>query len=96
MSRRKDQDWLRERIAALAQINRTEYIVLEMTPVVSVDSTALHVLEDLVLDFRSQGVYVAMAMVGNRLTRTFRKAGLTNLARGPSARPRQGLGVLGG
>lgn len=72
------KDWLRERIQALAQINRTEYIVLEMTAVVSVDSTALHVLEDLVLDFRSQGVHIAFAMVGNRIDRTFRKAGLTN------------------
>lgn len=27
------EDWLRERILALAQINRTEYIVLEMTAV---------------------------------------------------------------
>ena len=72
------KDWLRERILALAQINRTEYIVLEMTAVVSVDSTALHVLEDLVMDFRSQGVHIAFAMVGNRIDRTFRKAGLTN------------------
>ncbi|CAJ1393429.1 unnamed protein product [Effrenium voratum] len=72
------KDWLRARISALAQINRTEYIVLEMTAVVSVDSTALHVLEDLVLDFRSKGVQIAFAMVGNRLDRTFRKAGLAN------------------
>ncbi|CAK9083317.1 unnamed protein product [Durusdinium trenchii] len=72
------KEWLQERIRALASVNRTEYIVLEMTSVVSVDSTALHVLEDLVLDFRSQGVHIAMAMVGNRLDRTFRKAGLTN------------------
>eukprot|EP00435_Cladocopium_sp_Y103_P036392 s2024_g9.t1 len=49
-----------------------------LAQVVSVDSTALHVLEDLVLDFRSQGVHIAFAMVGNRIDRTFRKAGLTN------------------
>ena len=41
------------------------------------------------LDFRNQGVYVAMAMVGNRLTRTFKKAGLTNMVREPRAKAHQ-------
>lgn len=53
-------------------------IVLEMTAVVSVDSTALNVLEDVVNDFRGRGIQIAFAMVGNRLDRTFRKSGLTN------------------
>lgn len=72
------KDWLQERISALEHINRTEYIVLEMTAVVSVDSTALNVLEDVVNDFRGRGIQIAFAMVGNRLDRTFRKSGLTN------------------
>ncbi|CAE7688969.1 SULTR4 [Symbiodinium pilosum] len=72
------KDWLQERISSLEHINRTEYIVLEMTAVVSVDSTALNVLEDVVNDFRGRGIQIALAMVGNRLDRTFRKSGLTN------------------
>jgi len=61
----------------LVQINATEYIVLEMTPVVSIDLTAVHCLQDIVHHFRSQGIQVAFAMVGNRVEKTMRKAELT-------------------
>jgi anti-anti-sigma regulatory factor len=60
----------------LQDVNKTEYMVLEMTSVISVDSTAVHVIEDVVNDFRSRGVQVAFAMVGNRVEKTFRRAGL--------------------
>jgi sulfate transporter 4 len=60
----------------LQDVNKTEYMVLEMTSVISVDSTAVHVIEDIVSDFRSRGVQVAFAMVGNRVEKTFRRAGL--------------------
>lgn len=56
--------------------NPTEYIVLEMTSVVSVDSTAVHILQDIVADFRSRNIHVAFAMVGNRVEKTMRRAGL--------------------
>lgn len=62
----------------LAEINPTEYIVLEMTPVVSMDATAVHCVQDLVHHFRSQGIQVAFAMVGNRVEKTMRKAKLTD------------------
>jgi len=71
------KDMLLAYVADLEDINETEYIVLEMSPVVSVDSTALHVLEDIVQDFRGRGIQIAFAMVGNRLERTFTRAGLT-------------------
>mmetsp|Transcript_25207 Transcript_25207/g.81462 ORF Transcript_25207/g.81462 Transcript_25207/m.81462 type:complete len:260 (+) Transcript_25207:754-1533(+) len=61
----------------LKGVNETEYIVLEMTPVSSVDSTAVHVIQDIVHDFRSRGIQVAFAMVGNRVEKTMRKAGVT-------------------
>eukprot|EP00440_Ansanella_granifera_P021241 gb/GFBE01023058.1/.p1 GENE.gb/GFBE01023058.1/~~gb/GFBE01023058.1/.p1 ORF type:complete len:893 (+),score=180.88 gb/GFBE01023058.1/:1-2679(+) len=70
------KDMLLGYVEDLEQINSTEYIVLEMSPVVSVDSTALHVLEDVVTDFRGRGIQIAFAMVGNRLERTFARAGL--------------------
>jgi sulfate transporter 4 len=60
----------------LEEVNRTEYMVIEMTSVISVDSTAVHVIEDVVNDFRARGVQVAFAMVGNRVEKTFRSAGL--------------------
>lgn len=60
----------------LQDVNKTEYMILEMTSVISVDSTAVHVIEDVVNDFRARGVQVAFAMVGNRVEKTFRRAGL--------------------
>ena len=35
-------------------VNKTEYIVLEMTSVISIDSTAAHILHDIVSDFRKK------------------------------------------
>jgi len=61
----------------LEDINRTEYIVLEMTSVISIDSTAVHVIHDIVSEFRNRGVQVAFAMVGNRVEKTMRKAKLS-------------------
>eukprot|EP00931_Biecheleriopsis_adriatica_P033835 TRINITY_DN1961_c0_g1_i3.p1 TRINITY_DN1961_c0_g1~~TRINITY_DN1961_c0_g1_i3.p1 ORF type:complete len:735 (-),score=103.84 TRINITY_DN1961_c0_g1_i3:565-2769(-) len=58
----------------LEQANRTEYIVLEMTSVVSVDSTALHAIQRLVEDLRGRGIQLAFAMVGNRLEKIFHKS----------------------
>lgn len=60
----------------LEYLNKTEYLILEMTSVISIDSTAAHVIEDIVKDFRSRGVQVAFAMVGNRCDKTMRKADL--------------------
>merc|ERR1719453_1307349 len=60
----------------LIHVNKTEYIVLEMTSVVSIDSTAVHVIQDIVDGFRSRGIQVAFAMVGNRVDKTMRKAAL--------------------
>jgi anti-anti-sigma regulatory factor len=62
----------------LEDVNQTEYIVLEMTAVTSVDSTAVLVLKDIVNAFRSKKprIEVAFAMVGNRVQNTFDKAGL--------------------
>jgi sulfate transporter 4 len=68
------KDTLLEMVSDLEEVNPTEYIVLEMTPVVSIDSTAVHVIEDIVSDFRSRGIQTAFAMVGNRVEKTLRRA----------------------
>jgi len=70
------KDMLLAYVDDLQDVNNTEYIVLEMTPVVSVDSTACHVIKDIVHVFRSRGIQVAFAMVGNRVEKTLRKASL--------------------
>merc|ERR1712007_372915 len=72
------KDMLLAYVSDLDEVNATEYIVLEMTPVVSIDTTAVHVFQDIVQDFRHRGIQVAFAMVGNRVEKTMRKAGLTH------------------
>jgi len=70
------RDVLMRFVGDIKDVNPTEYIILEMTPVISMDSTAAHLLHDLVHDFRKQGIQVGFAMVGNRAEKTMRKAGL--------------------
>jgi len=70
------KDMLLAYTSDLQHVNRTEYIVLEMTSVVSIDSTAVHVIQDIVNDFRSRHIQVAFAMVGNRVEKTMMKAKL--------------------
>merc|ERR1719221_1671923 len=63
-------------IRSLHEINKIEYLVLEMTPVISIDATAIHVLEDIVKELdNNHGIKVAFAMVGNRAYKTMRLAG---------------------
>eukprot|EP00747_Dinoflagellata_sp_TGD_P136325 gnl/TRDRNA2_/TRDRNA2_175537_c2_seq1.p1 gnl/TRDRNA2_/TRDRNA2_175537_c2~~gnl/TRDRNA2_/TRDRNA2_175537_c2_seq1.p1 ORF type:complete len:451 (-),score=93.36 gnl/TRDRNA2_/TRDRNA2_175537_c2_seq1:184-1350(-) len=70
------KDMLMAYVTDLEEVNRVEYLVLEMTPVITVDSTAIHVIHDIVENFRSRHVQVAFAMVGNRVEKTMRKANL--------------------
>jgi len=53
-----------------------KYIVMEMTPVTSVDSTALHMLEDMHRDLKERGVCLAFSTVNNRVEDTLKRAGL--------------------
>uniref|UniRef100_A0A7S2BSI9 STAS domain-containing protein n=1 Tax=Haptolina brevifila TaxID=156173 RepID=A0A7S2BSI9_9EUKA len=52
------------------------YIVMEMTPVISIDSTALHMLEDMCRDLKARNIHVAFSTVGNRVEDTLKRAGL--------------------
>lgn len=63
-------------VSDLSQVNPVEYLVLEMTSVVSIDTTAVHIIQDIVNDFRSRHIQVAFAMVGNRVEKTMRRAEL--------------------
>jgi len=71
------KDTLLKYVSDLSEVNPTEYMILEMTPVASLDSTAVHVIHDIVADFRARGMHIAFAMVGNCAERTMQKAKLT-------------------
>jgi len=53
-----------------------KYIVIEMTPVISIDSTALHMLEDMQRDLKARGIRLAFSTVGNRVEETLTRSGL--------------------
>ena len=52
------------------------YVVVEMTPVMSLDSTAIHMIEDLFADLRRRGQHVCLASCGSRVEDTMRRAGV--------------------
>jgi len=70
------KDTLIQYVEDLSEVNPVKYIILEMTPVVTIDSTAVHAVEDIHADFKSRGVQLAFAMVGNRVMKTMHKAGV--------------------
>jgi len=57
------KDMLPGYVEDMEDINQTKYVILEMTPVVSTDSTAAHIIEDIVDDFRGRDIQTAFAMV---------------------------------
>jgi len=73
------KDMILTYVSDLEEINKIKYVVLEMTPVVTIDSTAVHMIEDMVADFRSRDMEIAFCMVGNRVDKTMRRAKLNQL-----------------
>lgn len=51
-------------------IGTVRYIVLDMTPVVTIDSSAIHALEDMNTMWTGRGVQLCFANTGNRVMRT--------------------------
>ena len=47
-----------------------------MTPVTSIDSTALHMLEDMHRDLKERGIRLAFSTLTSRVEETFRRSGL--------------------
>merc|ERR1719253_892871 len=58
------------------EVQDVNYVVIEMTPVNSVDSTALHVIEDMVNDFRVRNIQVAFTSLSHLAEETMNKAQL--------------------
>ena len=59
-----------------APVPGVRYVVIECTAVISLDSTAIHMLESLHREFKDRGIRVAFATVGNRMNRDMARAGL--------------------
>mmetsp|Transcript_21792 Transcript_21792/g.70505 ORF Transcript_21792/g.70505 Transcript_21792/m.70505 type:complete len:827 (-) Transcript_21792:116-2596(-) len=62
----------------LAEVDTTEYLVLELAGVLNIDATAAGVLQEIVEDFRSRGIRTAFAMVTRRAMRTMHKSNLVS------------------
>lgn len=60
----------------LSDDRRVRYIVIECTAVISLDSTAIHMLEGLTREFNERGIRVAFACVGSRMQKDLARAGL--------------------
>eukprot|EP00931_Biecheleriopsis_adriatica_P118047 TRINITY_DN93517_c0_g1_i1.p1 TRINITY_DN93517_c0_g1~~TRINITY_DN93517_c0_g1_i1.p1 ORF type:complete len:852 (+),score=128.71 TRINITY_DN93517_c0_g1_i1:71-2626(+) len=58
----------------LSRIDPIQYVVLDMTAVTSVDSSAAHALEEMIEGFRSRGITLAFSNVSGGVLRTFRRA----------------------
>jgi len=65
-------------IQDMQEICSVKYLVLDFTPVVSADYSAMEVLHSIVDDFRERGIQVAFSCMGTGLERRFRKFGLLN------------------
>lgn len=70
------KDMILKYVADMHEIYEVKYIIIEMTPVISVDSTAVHVLEDLHKDVEKRGMKVALCNVGTRVMPVFEASGL--------------------
>lgn len=61
------RDIIFQYIREYSAINEVKYVVVEMTAVISIDSTAIHILEGLVKDLRMRKIMLAFTTVGNRV-----------------------------
>mmetsp|Transcript_87940 Transcript_87940/g.273610 ORF Transcript_87940/g.273610 Transcript_87940/m.273610 type:complete len:858 (-) Transcript_87940:132-2705(-) len=63
----------------ISDYTATEYVVLDMSSVYSLDSTAVHTVQDIVHDFRHRGIEVAFVTVGRYVEKVMARADLLKL-----------------
>jgi anti-anti-sigma regulatory factor len=68
------KDRLLQRIQEASMNEPVYHLVLEMCSVRTVDSTAVHLLKDIVADLRGRGIRTVFTMVGPQVMKTFDKA----------------------
>jgi anti-anti-sigma regulatory factor len=61
------KDRLLQYVSDMSVIEPVQYVVIEMTPVSSIDSTAMHAIEDMVKDFRRRNIFVAVTSLSSRV-----------------------------
>jgi sulfate transporter 4 len=57
------------------KITSVRYIVLDMTPVTTIDSSSIHALEDMLIELAQRDIHLVFANCGNRIARTMEFAG---------------------
>jgi high affinity sulfate transporter 1 len=70
---------LLEYIRDLEKVNEVKFVILEMTSVASLDYTAALVLKDLLQEFKSRGIQLVLAMVGERFHQHLQNHGLLEI-----------------
>jgi sulfate transporter 4 len=70
------KDRLLQYVADMSAIESVHYLVIEMTPVSNIDATAVHVIDDMVSDFRIRNVHVALTSLSSRVQKLMRRSGL--------------------
>jgi sulfate transporter 4 len=68
------KDRLLQYVLDMSSFEPVQYVVIEMTPVSSIDSTAMHMIEDMVKDFRNRNIFVAVTSLTSRVQKTMGKA----------------------
>ena len=69
------KDRLLQYVNDMNAFEEVQYLVIEMTPVSSIDSTALHMIEDMVKDFRNRNISVAMTSLTSSVEEIMEKSG---------------------
>jgi len=70
-----NMSFIRDKIQELLdQDPTTKYVVLEMSPVISVDSSAILILEETQKEFKKRGLQLCFANTGNRVAAVFERA----------------------
>ena len=69
------KDRLLQYVNDMNVFEEVQYLVIEMTPVSSIDSTALHMIEDMVKDFRNRNISVAMTSLTSPVDEIMEKSG---------------------
>jgi sulfate transporter 4 len=64
---------------ALQNAGEVQYIILDLSPVSHIDTTGLHVLEDMYLTQEKLGVQICLCLPGNSVMERLLKSGMVDL-----------------
>lgn len=73
------KDELKELIHMYSQHDPVEYVVISLSPVYSIDSSALHLIQDLIKDLELAGKKICFACVNGRVLNSFQRSGIVEM-----------------